>query len=212
MGLFFQIHLIIRHCQQMNVIQINTLVTGRNEVVAKVIFLHLSVIHSVHRGGGLPHCMLGYHYHPPDSPPGPDPPRSRPPGSRHPPPRADSSIQSTSGRYASYWNAFLLRRSDYLNLNCSRSHTSIETSKEFYLRTASHLTPSPENPVSHSHIGCPFSASYTQRACSEHVKSPHRWSPNVQQNINVLDMGTRKLVLYLQETSCIHDLVMKEGE
>ena len=25
-------------------------VTGRNEVVAKVIFLHLSVIHSVHRG------------------------------------------------------------------------------------------------------------------------------------------------------------------
>ena len=28
-------------------------VTGRNEVVAKVIFLHLSVIHSVHRGGVL---------------------------------------------------------------------------------------------------------------------------------------------------------------
>ena len=27
------------------------IVTGRNEVVAKVIFLHLSVIHSVHRGG-----------------------------------------------------------------------------------------------------------------------------------------------------------------
>ena len=26
--------------------------TGRNEVLAKVIFLHLSVIHSVHRGGG----------------------------------------------------------------------------------------------------------------------------------------------------------------
>ena len=25
--------------------------TGRNEVVAKVIFLHLSVIHSVNRGG-----------------------------------------------------------------------------------------------------------------------------------------------------------------
>ena len=58
---------------------------------------------------------------------------SRPPGSRHPPPQeqtptplgtdppeadtppgadthpreADSSIRSTSGRYASYWNAFL---------------------------------------------------------------------------------------------------------
>ena len=29
--------------------------TGRNEVLAKVIILHLSVIHSVHRGGG---CLL----------------------------------------------------------------------------------------------------------------------------------------------------------
>ena len=46
------------------------LVTGRNEVVAKVMFLQVSVIHSVHRGGGgLPQCMLGYH----------------PPGTRHPP-------------------------------------------------------------------------------------------------------------------------------
>ena len=69
----------------------NVLVTGRNEVVAKVIFLHLSVIYSVHRGG-LPQCMLGY---PPgadppgaDTPLGADPPRSRhtPPRSKHPPP------------------------------------------------------------------------------------------------------------------------------
>ena len=38
-----------------------------------------------------------------------DPPRSRrPPGAGNPPPReADCSIRSTSGRYASYWNAFL---------------------------------------------------------------------------------------------------------
>ena len=53
--------------------------------MAKVIFLHLSVIHSVHRGrGGLPQCMLGY---PPRSrPPGADtPPGSRHPHSRHPP-------------------------------------------------------------------------------------------------------------------------------
>ena len=66
------------------------IITGRNEVVAKVIFLHLSVIHSVHRGGGgLPQCMLGY---PPGSsrptpPPGPDPhpPRpGRPPGTGRP--------------------------------------------------------------------------------------------------------------------------------
>ena len=43
----------------------------------------------------------------------PPPPRSRPPWSRPPlprgetPPEADSGIRSTSGRYASYWNAFL---------------------------------------------------------------------------------------------------------
>ena len=57
------------------------------------------VCHSVHRGGVLPQCMLGYH--PPDqtTPPRPDPP---------PPREADSSIRSTSGRYASYWNTFLL--------------------------------------------------------------------------------------------------------
>ena len=49
--------------------------------------------------------------------PGADTPQSRPspqsrhpPRSRHPPPpnKADSSIRSMSGRYASYWNAFLL--------------------------------------------------------------------------------------------------------
>ena len=66
--------------------------TGRHEVVAKVIFLHLSLIHSVH-GGGLPQCMLGYH-----PPPGADPlpreqtplleqtpPWEQPPQTRHPP-------------------------------------------------------------------------------------------------------------------------------
>ena len=46
--------------------------TGRNEVVAKVIFLHLFVI--LFTGGGcLPQCMLGY------------PPREQTPRSRHPP-------------------------------------------------------------------------------------------------------------------------------
>ena len=44
-------------------------------------------------------------------PPRADPPRSRPPMSRHPPgadpPQANSSIRSTSGWYASYWNPFL---------------------------------------------------------------------------------------------------------
>ena len=61
--------------------------------------------------------------HPPDqadtprtrqTPPGPDTPR---PG-RPPPQEADSSIRSTSGRYASYWNAFLFHWSlSLLNVN-----------------------------------------------------------------------------------------------
>ena len=61
---------------------------------------------------------------PPDqTPPDQTPPQTRPPGTRptraDPPNReqtfplhreADSSIRSTSGRYASYWNAFVFRR------------------------------------------------------------------------------------------------------
>ena len=63
-----------------------TLITGRNEVVAKVIFLHLFVI--LFTGGGcLPQCMLGYH-----TPPGADTPQSRhaPPGADTPLPQADT--------------------------------------------------------------------------------------------------------------------------
>ena len=43
----------------------------------KVMFLHLSVSHSVHRGC-LPQCMLGYTPPRPDTPPG---------QTRHPPPQ-----------------------------------------------------------------------------------------------------------------------------
>ena len=108
--------------------------TGHNGVVAKVIFLHLSVIHSVHGGGGLPQCMLGYHPQgadppeqtppttapwsrdPPEQthplrsrdPPGADTPPEQTPWEQTTPQEADSIIQSTSSRYASYWNAFLL--------------------------------------------------------------------------------------------------------
>ena len=68
-------------------------ITGRNEVVAKVIFLHLSVIHSVH-GGGLPQCMLGYH--PPGVDPlGADPPGSRPSQGADPPPGPDTPPEQT---------------------------------------------------------------------------------------------------------------------
>ena len=108
------------------------LITGRNEVVAKVIFLHLSVILLTEGGGGV--CqgeppLAGRtppqtretpprtretpldKADPPDQadpPPGPGRPPS--PWTRQAPPaprEADSSIRSTSGRYASYWNAFL---------------------------------------------------------------------------------------------------------
>ena len=65
--------------------------TGCNEVLAKVMFLLEFVILFTGRGG-LPQCMLGY---------------SPPPGTPPPPPGADPGIWSMSGRYASYWNAFL---------------------------------------------------------------------------------------------------------
>ena len=64
------------------------------------VFTH--VCDSVH-GGGLPQCMLGYHTTPWEA----HPPGGTPPGST-PPRDADSGIRSMSGRYASYWNAFLL--------------------------------------------------------------------------------------------------------
>ena len=95
--------------------------TGRNEVLAKVIFLHLSVIHSVHRGGEY------LTRRPPDqvpNPPGPctpPGPGTHPPGTRYTPlgpgtpPRTrfprratTSGIRSMISWYASYWNAFLV--------------------------------------------------------------------------------------------------------
>ena len=99
------------------------LITSRNEVVAKVMFLQVCVCPQ--GGGCLPQCMLGCQTPPEqadtpqdqaDTPdqsdtPGPGrPPQTRqtPSGTRQTPPReAASSIRSTSGRYASHWNAFL---------------------------------------------------------------------------------------------------------
>ena len=46
--------------------------TARNEVGARLCFLHVSVI--LFTGGGLPQCMLGYH-----------PPEQTPPGTTYPP-------------------------------------------------------------------------------------------------------------------------------
>ena len=66
----------------------------------------VSRILSTGGGGVLPQCMLGYHT-PIGSrhPLGPDPPKTR-----HPPSKACWEIRSTSGRYASYWNAILFVR------------------------------------------------------------------------------------------------------
>ena len=90
-------------CEQERNIELNfkRIFTDRNEVGAKVMFLLMSVILFT---GGLPQCMLGY-------PPGGRPPswEQAPPGAGTPPREADlpPGIQSMSGRYASYWNAFL---------------------------------------------------------------------------------------------------------
>ena len=88
---------------------------------AKVIFSQAAVCP---QGGGVfasVHAWIppgadtppGQGNHPPPPrgrhPPGADPPEQTPPGPGNPPPprEADSSIRSTSGRYASYWNSFL---------------------------------------------------------------------------------------------------------
>ena len=131
------------------------LVTGRNEVVAKVIFLKVSVCPQGRRVSASVHAWMpyppGWRNHPPrwrtpqmeDPPDGDPPPRWRnppngetppdggppgwrpsprmekPPQWRNPPPReADSSIRSTSGRYASYWNAYLYKYTFTGPLHC----------------------------------------------------------------------------------------------
>ena len=122
------------------------LVTGRNEVVAKVIFLQVSVCP---QGGGgcLPQCMLGCHTPPPrmeEPPQMEEPPRmENPPGWRNPPGKADSSIRSTSGRYASYWNAFLFCK--IFAKNCMKI-------KEFGLRGRASLAHSLDSPLKWSKI------------------------------------------------------------
>ena len=68
-------------------------------------FLQASVI--LLTGGCLPQCMLGYHPPRKEAPPW----EGNPPEGRTPPPPMKETptpgIRSMSGRYASYWNAFL---------------------------------------------------------------------------------------------------------
>ena len=122
------------------IILIFSIITGRNEVVTKVLFLLVSVILSTGRGGCLPQGDPPAKETPQGDPPAKETPqkealpggrppwkeassqetpwketphkeapleRSHPPGRRHPPP---PGIWSMSGRYASYWNVFLLHK------------------------------------------------------------------------------------------------------
>ena len=81
-------------------------ITGRNEVVAKVMFLHVCVI--LFTGGSASAS---------DPPPG-----RRPPHRKEAPP----GIRSMSGRYASYWNAFLLgKMNQFSKFACSFIFVSV---------------------------------------------------------------------------------------
>ena len=64
---------------------ITTVITGRNEVVAKVMFLQVCVCPQ--GGGCLPQCMLGCHTLPPRDQADPPPPdQAKPPQTRQTPP------------------------------------------------------------------------------------------------------------------------------
>ena len=104
------------------------LITGRNEVGQGNVFTSVclstgGVSASVHAGipprtrhppGSRHPPRPGNPTSPPDqAPPRPGTPPDQetppsPPDQAPPPPEADCSIRLTSGRYASYWNAFLL--------------------------------------------------------------------------------------------------------
>ena len=82
--------------------------TGRNEVLAKVIFSQVCVKNSVHKGGYLTRHPPRPGRYPPGTRHPPRPGRYPPNQAGTPPPgTADSGIRSTFGRYACYWNAFL---------------------------------------------------------------------------------------------------------
>ena len=118
-------------------------VTGRNEVVAKVMFLQVSVCSQGGRVSASVHAGMPY---PPgtwQTPPGtwqtPPPDQADPPGSGRPPQEADSSIRSTSGRYASYLNAFLFSYEKttiiYKNAsNCREKSSCHHRSTEFCVK------------------------------------------------------------------------------
>ena len=75
-------------------------------------YVFTGVCDSVHRGGSAEN--------PPPTRQTPPGTKENPPGPGRPPPEEDCSIRSMSGRYASYWNAILLRIRLILILNSDK--------------------------------------------------------------------------------------------
>ena len=132
--------------------QMAYLLPPTNEVWGKVIFLHLSVI--LFTGGGTwagtpwtgtppwagtpPGRYTPWAGTPPGQvhPPGRYTPWAGTPPSRYtlpwagtPPPAMHAGIRSTSGRYTSYWNAFLFKNKSYLPIQCG-VNSSVQTASE----------------------------------------------------------------------------------
>ena len=82
-------------------------------------FLHVSVI--LFTGGGRERVSTSMHA---GSRP-PDPPGADPPGAGTPPGSACWEIRTTSGRYASYWNAILLIKNLFLQMNIDEAVSSL---------------------------------------------------------------------------------------
>ena len=112
-------------------------ITGPNSSCGKVMFLHLSVSHSVHRGWGVSQYAMGQlQATPRANTPQVDTPlwANSPPDRQTPPPWADapylsyllclhSSTETVKcGRYASYWNAVLV-----CNTKATFTHTVFRT-------------------------------------------------------------------------------------
>ena len=90
------------------------IVIARKMKFAKVMFSQVSVCPQ--GGGCLPHCMLGYtpsrhlplsRHSPGQTPPSKQTPLGQTPPGQTPPLHSADEIRSTSGWYASHWNAFL---------------------------------------------------------------------------------------------------------
>ena len=70
--------------------------------------------------------------HPPEqTPPGANTPMEQTPPGADTPQKADSSIRSMSGRYASYWNAFLLLKTSLI-VSSKNNSFSITKSNSFF--------------------------------------------------------------------------------